>query len=81
MLFTVTEKGHGWMKHHLSHLPTQILCETEQVLLSASSDDMSVCILRLGGIYGPRRELVKYLVEWLVQFVPVTVRMQQLDPP
>jgi len=34
-------------------------CETEQVLLSASSDDMSVCILRLGGIYGPRRELVK----------------------
>jgi len=36
----------------------QILCETEQVLLSASSDD-SVCILRLGGIYGPRRELVK----------------------
>jgi len=59
----------------------QILCETEQVLLSASSDDMSVCILRLGGIYGPRRELVKYLVEWLVQFVPVTVRMQQLDPP
>jgi len=37
----------------------QILCETEQVLLSASSDDMSVCILRLGGIYGPRRELVK----------------------
>jgi len=59
----------------------KILCETEQVLLSASSDDMSVCILRLGGIYGPRRELVKYLVEWLVQFVPVTVRMQQLDPP
>jgi len=45
----------------------QILCETEQVLLSASSDDMSVCILRLGGIYGPRRELVKYLVEWLVR--------------
>jgi nucleoside-diphosphate-sugar epimerase len=37
----------------------QILCETEQILLSASSNDMSVCILRLGGIYGPRRELVK----------------------
>jgi len=61
MLFTVTEKGHGWMKHHLSPANPngQILCETEQVLLSASSDDMSVCILRLGGIYGPRRELVK----------------------
>ncbi len=37
----------------------QILCDTEQVLLSATSDDMSVCILRLGGIYGPGRELVK----------------------
>ncbi len=37
----------------------QILSDTEQVLLSASSDDLSVCILRLGGIYGPGRELVK----------------------
>jgi len=30
----------------LHHPNGQILCETEQVLLSASSDDMSVCILR-----------------------------------
>lgn len=37
----------------------QILSDTEQVLLSAASDDLSVCILRLGGIYGPGRELVK----------------------
>lgn len=37
----------------------QILADTEQVLLSASGDDMRVCILRLGGIYGPGRELVK----------------------
>lgn len=37
----------------------QILSDTEQVLLSGSSDDLSVCILRLGGIYGPGRELVK----------------------
>lgn len=37
----------------------QILSDTEQVLLSASSDDLSVCILRLGGIYGFGRELVK----------------------
>jgi len=37
----------------------QILSDTEQVLLSASSDDLSVCILRLGGIYGSGRELVK----------------------
>ena len=37
----------------------QILAQTEQVLLSASSDNLKVCILRLGGIYGPGRELVK----------------------
>lgn len=37
----------------------QILAQTEQVLLSASSDDLNVCILRLGGIYGPGRELLK----------------------
>jgi nucleoside-diphosphate-sugar epimerase len=37
----------------------QILAQTEQVLLSAASDDLKVCILRLGGIYGPGRELVK----------------------
>lgn len=37
----------------------QILARTEQVLLSATSDDLHVCILRLGGIYGPGRELVK----------------------
>jgi nucleoside-diphosphate-sugar epimerase len=37
----------------------QILAQTEQVLLSASSPDLKVCILRLGGIYGPGRELEK----------------------
>ncbi|MBV9387838.1 MAG: SDR family oxidoreductase [Chroococcidiopsidaceae cyanobacterium CP_BM_ER_R8_30] len=37
----------------------QILRDTEQVLLSASSPDRNVCILRLGGIYGPGRELEK----------------------
>jgi nucleoside-diphosphate-sugar epimerase len=36
-----------------------ILAQTEQVLLSVSSDNLNVCILRLGGIYGPGRELVK----------------------
>lgn len=38
---------------------TEILAQTEQVLLSAASDRLKVCILRLGGIYGPNRELVK----------------------
>lgn len=37
----------------------QILAQTEQVLLSASNHNLNVCILRLGGIYGPGRELVK----------------------
>lgn len=37
----------------------QILAETEQVLLSASNDKLKVCILRLGGIFGPNRELLK----------------------
>jgi nucleoside-diphosphate-sugar epimerase len=36
----------------------EILAETEQVLLSAASTK-SICIFRLGGIYGPGRELVK----------------------
>ncbi|NEQ64212.1 MAG: SDR family oxidoreductase [Symploca sp. SIO2D2] len=37
----------------------EILAATEQVLLSASSPQMQVCILRLGGIYGQGRELLK----------------------
>lgn len=37
----------------------KILRETEEVLLSASNDNLRVCILRLGGIYGPGRELIK----------------------
>ncbi len=37
----------------------EILRETEEVLLSASNDNLRVCILRLGGIYGPGRELIK----------------------
>lgn len=36
----------------------QILCDTEEVLLKLK-DKLNVCILRLGGIYGPGRELVK----------------------
>jgi len=38
---------------------SQILAETEQLLLSVSNDNLKVCILRLGGIYGLGRELVK----------------------
>ncbi|OLT61218.1 SDR family oxidoreductase [Moorena bouillonii] len=37
----------------------RVLSLTEHILLGASSDDRNVCILRLGGIYGPGRELSK----------------------
>ncbi len=37
----------------------EILCETEKILLQGKSENLRVCILRLGGIYGPGRELVK----------------------
>lgn len=37
----------------------EILKQTEDILLSASSEQLGVCVLRLGGIYGPGRELVK----------------------
>ncbi len=35
------------------------MLETEQTLLGATDDDRAVCIFRLGGIYGPGRELAK----------------------
>jgi len=37
----------------------KILVETEKVLLSASSSERKVCVLRLAGIYGQGRELIK----------------------
>jgi nucleoside-diphosphate-sugar epimerase len=37
----------------------QVTYDTEQVLLTELKDKLHVCILRLGGIYGPERELVK----------------------
>ena len=36
-----------------------ILSQTEEVLLSLNSSKLQVCILRLAGIYGPGRELIK----------------------
>ncbi len=38
---------------------TEILAAAEDVLLEAASVSQKVCILRLGGIYGPGRELAK----------------------
>ena len=39
----------------------QVLCEAEQILLDSANEDVKVSILRLGGIYGPQRELTKRL--------------------
>lgn len=37
----------------------EILTKTEQVLLSVPQSELKICILRLSGIYGPGRELIK----------------------
>ncbi|MEA5621044.1 NAD-dependent epimerase/dehydratase family protein [Cronbergia sp. UHCC 0137] len=41
------------------NLNAHILQKTEEILLSAENENLRVCILRLGGIYGTGRELVK----------------------
>ncbi len=42
-----------------ANLNAQILRKTEDILLSASNENLRVCIFRLGGIYGTARELIK----------------------
>ena len=42
----------------------RIMYEVEQVLLAAQSETLGVCILRLAGIYGPGRELIKIFGRW-----------------
>jgi nucleoside-diphosphate-sugar epimerase len=37
---------------------SQVLCEAEGIILQAANDHQKVCVLRLGGIYGPGRDLV-----------------------
>jgi nucleoside-diphosphate-sugar epimerase len=37
----------------------EIMAETEQILLRATRADRAICVFRLGGIYGPGRELLK----------------------
>ena len=57
------EKNGAWVDEESPLTPAnqngEILAETEQVLMAASSEDLKVCILRLGGIYGLGRELTK----------------------
>ena len=42
-----------------SHRNGEILLEAENRLLALATENRAVCILRLGGIHGPNRELVK----------------------
>jgi len=42
-----------------SNANQEILAETENILLGAASNNLTVSLFRLGGIYGPGRELVK----------------------
>ena len=57
------DQGGDWITEESPVQPStpngNILAETEQVLLSAAYSNLQVCILRLGGIYGVNRELVK----------------------
>lgn len=54
-----------WVDETASISPTesrsQMLYEAEQIVSQADSEHQRICILRLGGIYGPGRELVGML--------------------
>ena len=43
---------------------SKILADTEAVILSAQSNNLQTCILRLAGIYGQGRELIKIFRSW-----------------
>ena len=47
-----------------------ILSKTEEIILSANSGNCCVSIVRLGGIYGPGRELEKTLSSWAGRILP-----------
>lgn len=52
----------NWVDENAPIVPlerrSQVLYETEQILMQASKENQKVCIFRLGGIYGPGRELI-----------------------
>lgn len=62
------DKNGEWIDENSPVTPpsenSNILHKTEQVLLSASTPQQRVCIFRLGGIYGPNRELRKIFSRW-----------------
>ncbi len=57
------DRNSAWVDEETPTAPSnpngEILNKAEEILLSANSDRLGICILRLGGIYGEGRELVK----------------------
>ncbi|MGI8503315.1 MAG: SDR family oxidoreductase [Hassallia sp.] len=57
------DRNGAWVSEETPVAPAncngEILSQTEDALLSAESENLRVCILRFGGIYGANRELVK----------------------
>ncbi|HHP7232136.1 MAG TPA: SDR family oxidoreductase [Xenococcaceae cyanobacterium] len=62
------DKNGAWTDETAAVAPAnqngEILCQTEEVLLSAISAKLKVCLLRLAGIYGAGRELIKIFRPW-----------------
>ena len=56
------DRGGEWVDETTPVFPSdyqgQVLCEAERIMLQAATETRKVCIFRLGGIYGPGRELV-----------------------
>ncbi|HIK08555.1 MAG TPA: SDR family oxidoreductase [Trichormus sp. M33_DOE_039] len=68
LIYTSTFSVYGdrngeWVDEETPAQPTtskgELMQETEEALLEADSENMRVCILRLAGIYGDGRELIK----------------------
>jgi len=52
------------------HVFAEMLLETESVLQAIATDSLQVCILRLGGIYGEGREILKIFKRTMGQTKP-----------
>ena len=64
----LSDRGGEWADEECPVAPanenSEILLQTEKELLSAQTDKLKVCILRLAGIYGQGRELIKIFRSW-----------------
>jgi nucleoside-diphosphate-sugar epimerase len=62
------DHGGDWVTEEVSVKPAsdnaEVLAQTEQVLLAMAHPGLKVCVLRLGGIYGPGRELARIYGRW-----------------